>query len=145
MRLKNAYGRSLHWMLNRQLLVITGVVLLVMGSALLFPRIGTELFPRVDVGQFAIQMRAPSGTRIEITEEYVTQIEEMIREVIPPSDLQMIISNTGVLYDWPAAYTLNAGPMDSEFMVQLTEDHQVSSFEYVRSLREKFREKYPFS
>ena len=143
-RLKNAYGRSLHWMLNRQLLVITGVVLLVMGSALLFPRIGSELFPRVDVGQFAIQMRAPSGTRIEITEDYVTQIEEIIREVIPPSDLQMIISNTGVLYDWPAAYTPNAGPMDSEFMVQLTEDHQVSSFEYVRSLREEFRGKYPF-
>ncbi len=39
----------------------------------------------------------------------------------------MVISNSGVLYDWPAAYTPNAGPMDSNLMVQLREEHSVSS------------------
>ncbi len=143
-RFGNAYGRSLGWSLKHPLVVGTVVLLVGAGSALLVPHIGTELFPRVDVGQFAIQMRAPSGTRIEITENHVSEVEETIREVIAPSDLQMVISNTGVLYDWPAGYTPNAGPMDSELMIQLAEDHKVTSFEYVTRLREVFREKYPF-
>src|SRR5712692_3126486 len=56
----------------------------------------------------------------------------------------MLITNTGVLYDWPAAYTPNAGPMDTSLMVQLTEQHSVSSIEYVRRLRRMLREKFPF-
>ncbi|MCI0419414.1 MAG: efflux RND transporter permease subunit, partial [Acidobacteria bacterium] len=67
-----------------------------------------------------------------------------IREIVPPQDLQMLISNTGVLYDWPAAYTPNAGPMDASLMVQLNEGHGVSSFEYARQLRNVFRQKFPF-
>ena len=141
---RSAYGRSLGWSLKHPLVVCAVVLLVGGGSALLVPHIGSELFPRVDVGQFAIQMRAPSGTRIEITEKHVSEVEETIREVIAPSDLQMVISNTGVLYDWPAGYTPNAGPMDSELMVQLAEDHKVTSFEYVTRMREVFREKYPF-
>src|SRR5260370_4724063 len=89
-------------------------------------------------------MRAPSGTRIEKTESYVTDVEQLIRQEIPSADLQMLISNTGVLYDWPAAYTPNAGPMDTSLMVQLTQQHSVSSIEYVRRLRRMLREKFPF-
>jgi len=74
----------------------------------------------------------------------VTQVEKTIREEIPERDLKMLISNTGVLYDWPAAYTPNAGPMDSELMVQLTGGHETPSFEYVRRLRRTFKEEYPF-
>jgi len=143
-QLKQGYGRSLRWILDHQLLTGAGVLLLAAVSAPLYFGIGTELFPRVDVGQFAIQMRAPSGTRIEITEDYVTQVEKTIREEIPERDLKMLISNTGVLYDWPAAYTPNAGPMDSELMVQLTGGHETPSFEYVRRLRRTFKEEYPF-
>src|SRR5438876_6042465 len=58
--------------------------------------------------------------------------------------MQMLISNTGVLYDWPAAYTPNAGPMDTNLMVQLTEKHAVSSIEYVRRLRRILHDQFPF-
>jgi multidrug efflux pump subunit AcrB len=143
-RFNAAYCRSLDWMLDHKALTGVAVLLLVAGSALLYPRIGRELFPQVDVGQFAIQMRAPSGTRIEITEKRVTEVEETIRRIIPAAELRKLISNTGVLYDWPAAYTPNAGPMDSELMVQLSDDHQISSLEYVQRLREELRERFPF-
>src|SRR5262249_36785704 len=46
--------------------------------------------------------------------------------------------------DWPAAYTPNAGPMDSFVMVQLREKHGLPSFEYARRLRRVLREKFPF-
>jgi multidrug efflux pump subunit AcrB len=143
-QVKVAYGRSLERVLNRRAIAVIAVLVLAAGSALVFPLIGTELFPKVDAGQFSIQMRAPSGTRIEKTESYVTDVEQLIRQEIPSADLQMLISNTGVLYDWPAAYTPNAGPMDTSLMVQLTQQHSVSSIEYVRRLRRMLREKFPF-
>ena len=123
----------------------TAVVLaaLVAGTVFIYDRIGTELFPRLDTGQFSVQMRAPSGTRIERTEEQVAEVEKAIAETIAPEDLQILISNTGVLYDWPAAYTRNAGPMDSSLMVQLHDDRRTTSFEYVRRLRRLLRERFP--
>jgi multidrug efflux pump subunit AcrB len=141
---RGTYGRALRRILGLRFVSIASLVLLFAGSLMLYPRIGKEFFPQVDSGQFNIQMRVPSGTRIEKTEGYVSDVERLVREQIPPSDLQMLISNTGILYDWPAAYTPNAGPMDSSLMVQLTGDHKVSSLEYVRKLRRVLRDKYPF-
>ncbi|MCH7870969.1 MAG: efflux RND transporter permease subunit, partial [Planctomycetes bacterium] len=86
---------------------------------------GQELFPRVDSNQFTIYVRLPSGTRIEKTEEVVAEIEKSIMAVLgqpdpdpedeqdPDSNLRILISNIGVLMDWPAAYTPNDGPMDA--------------------------------
>jgi multidrug efflux pump subunit AcrB len=143
-KMQSAYGRFLERILDRKAIAMIAVLALVAGSALLFPLIGTELFPNVDSGQFSIQIRAPSGTRIEKTESHVTQVEQVIRKEIPPADLQMLISNTGVLYDWPAAYTPNAGPMDTSLMVQLTDKHAVSSIEYVRRLRRALHDQFPY-
>src|SRR5258708_7428933 len=143
-RLQTGYGRWLERILDHKAIAIVAVLALAAGSALLFPSIGTELFPQVDSGQFSVQMRAPSGTRIEKTESYLAEVEQRIRQEIPSADLQMLISNTGVLYDWPAAYTPNAGPMDTSLMVQLTGQRSVSSIEYVRRLRRVLREKFPF-
>ena len=143
LRLQNAYGVALAWMLRRKFLTLALVALLIAASVPLYYRIGTELFPQLDTGQFGIQMRVPSGTRIEKTEEHVAAVEETIREIIAPEDLQILISNIGVLFDWPAAYTRNAGSMDTSLMVQLHEEHSVPSFEYVRRLREAFREQFP--
>ena len=64
-------------------------------------------------------VRAASGTRIEVTEERIAEVEEFVREKIGKHDLQLIISEMGVTADWSAAYTPNAGPMDAVVRVQL--------------------------
>jgi multidrug efflux pump subunit AcrB len=143
-RVKAVYGRILEVFLSRKAIATAAMLLLVVGAAFLYPWIGTELFPKVDAGQFSIQMRAASGTRIEKTENYVAQVEQLIRREIPGHDLEMLISNSGVLYDWPAAYTPNAGPMDTNLMVQLTSNHSTSSIDYVRRLRRILRDQFPF-
>ena len=79
-----------------------------------------EFFPEVDAGAFEMYVRAPSGTRIEKTEERVAQVEEFIKKTIPEHDLELFISEIGVNADWSAAYTPNAGPMDAVIKVQLT-------------------------
>src|SRR5260370_18348555 len=142
-RCRDAYGRLLNRLLSLRVVVGILLVLVLGGSCFLYPSIGKELFPQSDSGQFSIQLRAASGTRIEKTEGLVSEVEQAIRREIPAGDLLMLISNTGVLYDWPAAYTPNAGLMDSSLMVQLRPDHRGSTLDYVRKLRRALREQFP--
>jgi CzcA family heavy metal efflux pump len=109
----------------------------------LYPFLGKELFPPIDAGQFTILIRTASGTRIELSEALASDVESAVREVIPKSELNSIVTNTGVLYDWPAAYTPNAGPMDSFLSVQLSENHRTSAQDYVRRLRQLLPGKFP--
>jgi CzcA family heavy metal efflux pump len=97
--------------------VALGAAVLLGSSALLFPRVGQELFPPADSGQFMVRMRLGSGTRIERTEETAREVEAHLRRVAP--DVGVVVANLGVLYDWPAAYTPNSGPHDAFFQVEL--------------------------
>ena len=72
-----------------------------------------EFFPEVDAGAFEMAVRAPSGTRIEVTNDRIDEVEKFVREQIPKHDLELIVSEIGVTADWSAAYTQNAGPMDA--------------------------------
>lgn len=142
-RLQQRYGRLLGWSLANSGKVLSMAGLIFLGSLLLFPLLGTELFPQVDAGQLMVRVRAPSGTRVEITEGIVQRVEKVIRREIPREDLQMMISNIGVLYDWPAAYTPNSGPMDAFINVQLTEHRRRTAQDYAHLLRQKLADEFP--
>ena len=120
----------------------TGVGLLVAALVILGPVLRREFFPEVDAGAFEIYVRAPTGTRIERTEEEISRVEQSIRKTVK-KDLQTIISEIGVVADWSAAYTPNAGPMDAVVKVQLEAEREHSAQEYVHLLREKFERRVP--
>ena len=141
--LKDWYERWLRKALERRRALLVTVGLAFTVAIGLYPFLGKELFPPIDAGQFTILVRAPSGTRIELSEELASQVESAVREVIPADEINTIVSNTGVLYDWPAAYTPNAGPMDSFLNVQLSEGHATSAQEYARRLRAKLPKEFP--
>jgi multidrug efflux pump subunit AcrB len=130
------YARQLDAVLNHSGLAVgTAVLLLVVVLGLLGTQLRREFFPEADAGSFEIYVRAPSGTRIERTEQAIAQLENFIREKIPKGDLNLIISELGVNADWSAAYTPNSGPMDAVIKVQLTPERTKSSQEYVHILR----------
>jgi multidrug efflux pump subunit AcrB len=117
-----------------------------------FQDLGTELFPRTDSGQFTILVRAPVGTRLEKTEELVAEVEAEIQAIVgaadpgnadPTSDLALLISNIGVLYDWPAAYTFNNGPMDAFILCQLKDEHAQTPAAWASSLRKHLNARFP--
>lgn len=142
-RLVGRYEVLLRFLLGHGRKTLLAAVGLFLISLLTLPFIGRELFPRTDSGQFTITLRLPAGTRVERTEQRVTEIEHFLRDRIAESDLQMIISNMGVLYDWPAAYTPNSGPQDAFINVQLRRGHRTSSEEYVRGLRRELPRRFP--
>jgi multidrug efflux pump subunit AcrB len=135
----SVYVRGLNVALNHRVLTAAIAFSLLLGVLAFFgPRLRRDFFPEVDAGAFEIFARAPAGRRIELTEKLVGEIEDFIRDKIPEHDLELIISEIGVTADWSAAYTPNAGTMDSVIKVQLKEHRRHSSQEYIRVLREGF-------
>jgi len=141
--LRRMYVALLRGALRVRWLVLIGVGALVWMTWLLLPHLGTELFPQTDAGQFTIRVRGPTGLRIEKTEEMIAEVEKTIQSTIPEADRKLIISNIGVLLDWPAAYTPNSGPHDSFILVQLSDTPQRGSFDYVDDLRAKLPGEFP--
>jgi len=112
-------------------------------SFLLFPLLGRAYFPRTDPGQFVINIKCPSGSRIELSNRYIAQVEEEIRRVIPGHDLGMIVSNIGITPDLSSIYTSNSS-MDTAFvLVSLKEGHKVGSYEYMKRVRQQLSNEMP--
>jgi multidrug efflux pump subunit AcrB len=126
---------------GRTALVIMGAIVLLL--ALLVPFVGRAYFPRTDPGQFVINVKAPSGTRLEVTDKYIARVEEDIRSVIPSSDLDMIVSNIGVTPDLSSIYTSNSAMHTAFVQVSLREEHKVGSYAYMQKVREKLANDLP--
>ncbi|HEY4321548.1 MAG TPA: efflux RND transporter permease subunit [Gemmatimonadales bacterium] len=132
-------------MLHRRA-VLLGAAGFVAASLLLIPQIGEDFFPQVDGGQFQLHVRGPSGTRIEQTELLFSRVEQTIRQVIPPTDLQLILDNIGLPSSGSQlAIGANAsvGPADGDLTVQLAADHRGSTWDYVRTLRKRLPRDFP--
>ena len=112
-------------------------------SLAIYPFLGLAFFPRTDAGQFTINMKVPTGTRLEVTEQYVAKVEDLIRHEIEPKDLKIVVSNVGVVPDFSSLYTTNAGPYMATVQVALEDSHKTSSFEYMDRVQKAIAEKYP--
>jgi len=125
---------------GRTIAVLSGLFLL---SLCLYPFLGLAFFPQTDAGQFTINFKVPTGTRIEITEQYVAKVEDLIRQVVDPKDFKMVVSNIGVVPDFSSLYTTNAGPYTATIQVALNESHRVSSFEYMNRVQKEIAARFP--
>ena len=132
---RNTAGCSTGCSIHRWPTVIVAYVLLAAVLLFLTLPIRREFFPQADAGAFEIYVRAPSGTRLSVTNGGSTRSRRFIKQQIPPKDLKIIVSEIGVTPDWSSAYTPNAGKMDTVVRVQLTEERQKGSYEYADLLR----------
>jgi len=142
-RMQRAYERGVAACLERPILVVCSFAGFVLLSFLLFPLLGVAFFPRTDPGQFVVNVKVPPGTRIEVTDQYVAKMEQDIRNVVSPADMNMIVSNIGITPDLSAIYTSNSGMHTAFIQVSLKEDHKTSSFVYMQRLRERLATDFP--
>lgn len=133
--------------LNLALLQPTATVLGISGlfllSLALYPLVGKAYFPRTDPGQFVLNLKAPTGTRIESTDQLVSQVERIIREVVPPGDLRVMVSNIGVSPGFSSIYTPNSGPHTAFVQVGLQEHRALSSYIYMDRVRQRLSRELP--
>jgi HAE1 family hydrophobic/amphiphilic exporter-1 len=142
-RLLDRYERSVRGVLLRPALTVGGLLLLFVASLGIYPMLGLAFFPQTDAGQFTINLKVPTGARIEETEGYVAKVEDLARQVVGKADFKMIVSNIGIVPDFSALYTTNSGPYTATIQVALSESHRVSSFEYMGRMRREIASRYP--
>jgi multidrug efflux pump subunit AcrB len=126
---------------KRTVAIIAGGILVVFAG--LFPFVGTAYFPRTDPGQFVINVKAPTGTRLEITDGYIAKLEDDIRQVVSHDDLDMIVSNIGITPDLSSIYTSNSAMHTAFVQVNLKEEHKIGSYEYMDRVRRKLATDLP--
>src|SRR5262249_17629644 len=137
------YDLTLSRSLLRPAATVAGLVGVSLLSFSLYPFLGLAFFPRTDAGQFVINLKAPSGTRVELTEAYVKEVEGIIRQVVPNNELQMVVSNIGITPDFSVIYTSNAAPHTAFVQVSLKQGHKVGSYEYMRRVRAEMQKQVP--
>ncbi|HEY4215447.1 MAG TPA: efflux RND transporter permease subunit [Steroidobacteraceae bacterium] len=135
------------WTLGRALLRpaatvlgITGVFILSLG---LYPLVGKAYFPRTDPGQFVINVKAPTGTRLELTNQLIGRVEQVVRDVVPADQLRIVVSNIGTTPGFSSIYTSNSGPHTAFVQVGLRDNHTLSSFQYMDAVRAKLKRQLP--
>jgi len=124
---------------------LAGTAAVVGVSFVLVPLLGANFFPAIDAGQIKMHVRGPTGTRIEETARLCEQIENAVRDVIPPAALGSIIDNIGLpVSGINISYSNSApiGPADADILISLKQGHPGTEG-YVRQLRERLPELFP--
>jgi multidrug efflux pump subunit AcrB len=139
----NFYEKWVRTALEYPVAVVGGFLIIFLLCFLLYPFIGLSFFPKTDAGQFVIDVKAPTGTRIEATDDYVGQVEDIVRKLVPPEELQSIVSNIGITPDLSSLFTPNSGMHTAFIQVGLKEDHKGSSFLYMDRVRAQVSSQLP--
>ncbi len=142
-KLMTGYERAVNCGLRAPALVLVLGLATLAFTLPLWPLLGKSFFPRTDAGQFVINLKAASGTSLDETERKVIRAEQIIKRIVAPADLDIMVSNIGVVPDFSAIYTPNSAPHTGFLQVSLKEKHKVSSQEYMRRARAALREEMP--
>jgi len=142
-QLLDFYERWVRRSLRRPVFTLVLLFGIFIASLAIYPFLGLAFFPQTDAGQFTINLKVPTGTRIEVTEQYVANIENLIRHIVDPKDFNMVVSNIGVVNDFSSLYTTNSGQYTATIQVSLKEDHQGSSLVYMDRVRDEMGAKFP--
>jgi multidrug efflux pump subunit AcrB len=143
--MRASYTGLLHWSLDHRAPVLVGFGIFVGGSLTLMTLVGRDFFPTVDSGQMRLHAMAPTGTRIEETEVLFARLDEEIRHVIPPGEIDTIIDNIGIPF---GGFNLAFGDVgtlgnsDGDILISLKENHG-STAEYIDHLRKDLHKKFP--
>jgi multidrug efflux pump subunit AcrB len=142
-RLLEWYERRVRTSLVSPRLVVAGITAVFLASLLLYPLLGVAFFPRTDAGQFVINLKSPTGSRIEVTAADVDRVESLVRKVVAPADLDLVTANIGVQPGFSSIYTSNAGPHTATVQVALKEDHRIGSYDYMERTRRAIADELP--
>ncbi len=146
-RFRLAYRELLTMALHHRTVFVTCFLAFVVGTFALAPYLGRDFFPAVDGGRILMHVRTHIGTRVEETARQFAEIEKVVRQIVPPAELDTLVDNIG----FPVSginmtynNTGTIGSQDGEIQVSLSENHRPTA-DYVRRLREELPARFPGS
>jgi len=142
---RETYRNTVAWAVATPLPTALFFILLMGASIMLFPRLGMDFFPSVDAGQMRLHVRAPAGTKLEKTEEYFSQVEATIRQIVGNDQVEDILDNIGLPYSGiniALSDSATVGPMDGEVLIALKKGHTPTA-EHMADLRRELPKRFP--
>ena len=125
---------TLRWLLVAAYLIIATLAIWFLGG-----RLGTEIFPKTDTGQFALRFRAPSGTQVGLTEKIAQKILATIaREAGGADKVDVTIGLVGVhnsSFPINLVHLWNGGPEEGWLAVQLKRNTGIQIEKFREQLR----------
>lgn len=144
-RFRDGYRDLLELALANRRKFVIGFMAFVLLSSALIPFLGRNFFPAVDSGQILMHVRVPVGTRVEETAARFADIQEAIKRIIPPGEIESIVDNIGMpISSINLTYNNTGviGSQDGDISIALKEGHAPTA-EYVSKLREQLPRQFP--
>lgn len=144
-RLRGSYVGLLQVILTHRTAAALVAGTIMVGAGFLTFFVGEDYFPEISAGQMRLHVRGPSGLRVEETERLFQAVEDEIRRVIPPRDLDLILDNIGMpainynlSYDDGSTVAMN----DGQILIGLKQGHSPAKA-YMRKLRVVLQDRFP--
>ena len=138
----------LHGALMRAPVIVAAVygVVVIAGVFFLSRTLGTDLFPTVDSGQFQVRLRAPTGTRIERSEEIALKALDVIRKEAGADNIDnslTFVGNPTSNYPINSIFLWSSGPHEMLITVALRQGAGVRISTLQERLRQQLAKELP--
>src|SRR5262249_4090439 len=137
------YDLAVGLVLRRPIVTLALFGVAFVATLAIFPQLGLSFFPRTDAAQFVINLKAPSGTRLSVTEAEVAKVEDLVRREVTVEDLGMVVSNIGATPDFSAIYITNSATHTAFVQVSLKPEHKTGSYEYMARVKRRIDSEMP--
>ena len=144
-RLRYRYRNAVAWAVGAPWMTAIFFGVLIVVSLALFPILGRDFFPSVDAGQMRLHVRAPAGSRIEVTAQYFARVERAIRQIVGNDQIKNMLDNIGLPYsgmNMAIGDTATVGTMDGEILISLNENHTPTAA-HMADLRRELPKRFP--
>jgi multidrug efflux pump subunit AcrB len=146
-RIRQTYARKLTKMMRSRVPILLGYCAgLIAIFALALPFMKTEIFPLGNPSSFQLRLRAPTGTRIELTEEYTKKVLAIIAQQVGPKNIDISIGYVGTQppnFGISNVYIWTSGPQEAVLLVAFKHSAHVHFEALKEQLRRRFREALP--
>ena len=125
------------WWVVPGYLVVCGLILWVVGM-----RVGTELFPQVDSGEFVLRFRPPPGSNFDLTRQMAVKCLEEIESEAKTKNIKITMGFVGQVapnFGIDNMILFMRGPDDGQLRVALREDSGIK----LDAFRERLRKVLP--
>jgi multidrug efflux pump subunit AcrB len=134
------YGKAVHWFVHGRWLTVPAYLagcVLILGAIGL--RVGTELFPQIDSGEFVLRFRPPPGSNFELTRQMAIKcLEEIEREAGGPDDIEITMGFVGQVapnFGINNMALFMRGPDDGQLRIAFREGAKIKLDEFRENLR----------
>ena len=142
--LRERYGALLERVVARRSTFVKMSLVIAVGSLPLFYVLGRDYFPEIRSGVIQMHMRAPLGTRIEVSGRIASLVSNSIEELLP-GEVENVVSNCGLPvgpHNLAFIPTPTIGSQDCDLTILLSNEKS-PVWDFRRILRKGLTERYP--